>query len=100
MLVLSPPQVWRVLADRKPYSGPEHARQSAFQILKQISRGMRPPLDPAWPAPVRGLIARCWAQDAAERPTFAELARELVDAKNGLGLLGHPANPALKAQQA
>ena len=46
------------------------------QIIVQVAiKGLRPPMDPSCPEPVRRLISKCWAQDARGRPSCAEIMR-------------------------
>ncbi len=51
------------------------------QLRNAIVEGERPPLPGA---PTDALMARCWARDAAARPTFAAIVTELVLLKNSL----------------
>lgn len=37
------------------------------------SGGFRDPMPTWWPGELRDLISRCWAQDPADRPSFAEV---------------------------
>ncbi|KAH8056213.1 hypothetical protein JL722_7515 [Aureococcus anophagefferens] len=48
--------------------------QIAMQILAKAAR----PQVPAGPADLVDLMTRCWAQDAAERPAFAEVKAALA----------------------
>ena len=48
--------------------------QIAMQILAKAAR----PQIPAGPADLVDLMTRCWAQDAAERPAFAEVKAALA----------------------
>ena len=44
------------------------------QVAKAVCRsGLRPTLPKRWPADLSELLARCWAQDADDRPDFAEI---------------------------
>lgn len=72
--------MWELFTARIPYSGVPVAR-----IMLGVSQdGMRPPLTPDLdidPA-VENLIARCWADDKDDRPTFGEIIsilREIMD---------------------
>jgi hypothetical protein len=42
---------------------------------RAFARGERPPLSEAMPAFFRELIARCWAHNPAERPSFSEIVQ-------------------------
>ncbi|KXZ49131.1 hypothetical protein GPECTOR_23g6 [Gonium pectorale] len=44
----------------------------------KVSRGYRPPLPAAWPEALRRLIAACWEQDPALRPSMAAVKEALA----------------------
>jgi hypothetical protein len=47
-----------------------------LQIIVQVAiKGLRPPMDPSSPEPVRRLISKCWAQDSRSRPSCADVLR-------------------------
>jgi hypothetical protein len=46
-------------------------------IRERVLAGQRPPLPAACPAAVRSLIERCWAQVPAQRPTAAQMLKEV-----------------------
>ncbi|GIL66127.1 hypothetical protein Vafri_19725 [Volvox africanus] len=64
---------------------PQGATRSAEQdaeagVMAYVMRrcsGTREPLPSWWPSELQGLIARCWAQDPADRPSFSQIHREL-----------------------
>lgn len=65
--------VWEILTGELPFAnldGPQAAAQVAYTNLR--------PLIPATcPAPLQGLIQRCWVDDAKSRPDFKEIVEEL-----------------------
>ena len=65
--------MWEMLTGEEPYAN-MHAGSVIGGI---ISNSLRPPVpgwcDPAWKA----LMQRCWAAEAADRPTFSEVVKEL-----------------------
>ena len=60
---------WELVARTRPYAGLT-AIQAAFGVAKD---GLRPLIPPSTPLKVKSLIQRCWHQNPAMRPTFAEL---------------------------
>ena len=67
--------VWEVLSRQVPWAGCDPA-----QIIYAVTSGQRPPLDAvhaSYPAPLVALMQECWAHDAAERPSFADIASRL-----------------------
>lgn len=65
--------VWEILTGELPFAnldGPQAAAQVAYTNL-------RPPIPPTCPAPLQGLIQRCWVDDAKSRPDFKEIVEEL-----------------------
>lgn len=67
-----------VLAGRVALQG-EHDELLAY--ARQVANGHRESLPSHWPAQVRGLISRCWAQEPKQRPTFKDILRELYALK-------------------
>ncbi|KAH8067387.1 protein kinase [Aureococcus anophagefferens] len=65
--------IWEVLTGDIPWAGLNQI-QIAMQILAKAAR----PQVPAGPADLVDLMTRCWAQDAAERPAFAEVKAALA----------------------
>lgn len=45
----------------------------APEIPVLMRSGKRPEVDPTMPAPIVKLMQRCWAENPAERPTFAQI---------------------------
>ncbi|GFR44342.1 hypothetical protein Agub_g5559, partial [Astrephomene gubernaculifera] len=43
----------------------------------RVAQGYRPPLPQRWPEPVKQLLAGCWHQDPAQRPSMGEVKAEL-----------------------
>ena len=70
---------WEVLTGRVPWEKDEKGREYSEQALMMaIVREKRPALEPAEAASAIGkLVQRCWAQEPADRPAFAAVAREL-----------------------
>ena len=58
---------------------------------EKVARGYRVPIPARWPEAVRELVAQCWAQDPADRPSMDDVARMLVSAEGGRhgGGMGH-----------
>ncbi len=49
--------------------------QSARELIAE--QGRRPPIPESCPKPIRQLIARCWLEDANQRPNFNQISIEL-----------------------
>ncbi len=50
-----------------------------MQIMRKVvDKGERPPVPAGMPADLRDLMCRCWADKAADRPTFSEIATLLA----------------------
>ena len=63
--------MWEILAMQAPWKGKKYRFSS--QIMTAVEAGKRPPLleiATTEPAGYCVLMAQCWAQDAADRPTF------------------------------
>ena len=59
-----------------------------MQIMRKVvDKGERPPVPAGMPDDLRELMVRAWAHDAAERPTFEELAAKLKVSKLALSKL-------------
>ena len=71
--------VWEVLTGGWPWQG-LNPMQVGMQILMQKAR---PAIPENAPADLASLMTRCWAHEAGERPTFAEVKAELVPARGG-----------------
>ena len=65
---------WEVLTARVPFEG---MAQTAV-ATKVAMEGLRLPVPPNVPRRLLRLIARCWQEDAAQRPTFEAVVVELV----------------------
>ena len=48
-------------------------------MRKVVDKGERPPVPAGMPADLRDLMCRCWADKAADRPNFSEIATLLAD---------------------
>ncbi|KIZ01803.1 hypothetical protein MNEG_6160 [Monoraphidium neglectum] len=57
--------------------GAADPRAIARDWAVRVAHGHRPVLPAGWPEGLRDLIDCCWAQDAAERPSLAEVVRRL-----------------------
>jgi serine/threonine protein kinase len=64
--------MWETMTGKVPWAG-----KGQMQLLNAIAKGDRLDFPPGFPAPLRELTKRCWAQLATERPTFGEIEREL-----------------------
>jgi serine/threonine protein kinase len=74
---------WELLAKKRAYT---HLYFTAEQIAAGVAeRGLRPPLNPVWPADLRALLEESWAEDPEKRPSFAEIARRLEALKAAYG---------------
>ncbi|GLC46778.1 hypothetical protein PLESTM_001924700 [Pleodorina starrii] len=58
-------------------SAEKEAEDGVMSYVMRRCRGAREALPSWWPEELRGLIARCWAQDPADRPSFTQIHREL-----------------------
>ena len=74
--------MWEIWSRQVPWSG-----LRPMQIMKKVDKGERPPIPAGMPAELRELMVRAWAHDAAERPTFEELAAKLKVSKIDLSKL-------------
>ncbi len=67
--------LWSMYYCKSPYEGMMEA-----QVCAGVMNGwLRPEFTEDCPPAFRLLAERCWAQDAASRPTFAQVWRELVN---------------------
>ena len=75
------------------------ATSNSFQIYKDISSGGRPPIPEPGSIPGGGfpglpaylaLMQRCWAEQPAERPAFAEVVAELRQVPLGAAAFERP----------
>ncbi|KAF2366546.1 Serine-threonine/tyrosine-protein kinase catalytic domain [Trinorchestia longiramus] len=68
--------LWEMLTSEQPFKG-----YDVLQILESVEAGVRPPLPNAHVSrELRELITSCWAQNAALRPSFAEVLGALEEA--------------------
>jgi serine/threonine protein kinase len=65
--------LWELWHHKIPYG---NMNQSQV-VLAVVTRNVRPPVDATTPPAIAKLMSRCWDKDAAKRPTFAEVAKEL-----------------------
>ena len=65
--------LWEICTLRKPFAG----MSVADHYREVIVGGLRPPLDPRWPARLVNLLQECWHEDPDRRPS-------MVDARNTL----------------
>ena len=54
-----------------------HPRFQQEFIEQILLFNYRPPIPERWPAALRRLIPRCWADDAAMRPSFETIEKSL-----------------------
>ena len=66
--------LWEVFERQRPY---EREFRQVSDIAGAVVGGFRLPLTAATPPAVAALIARCWAAEAAGRPSFAEMLATL-----------------------
>eukprot|EP00908_Phaeocystis_cordata_P006920 Transcript_17566.p1 GENE.Transcript_17566~~Transcript_17566.p1 ORF type:complete len:586 (+),score=253.78 Transcript_17566:103-1860(+) len=60
---------WQMASHTVPYTG----LGGADGLLARVAKGgLRPPLPPKWPAPLRRTLAACWEAEAGSRPSLAE----------------------------
>ncbi|CAN0455535.1 unnamed protein product, partial [Hapterophycus canaliculatus] len=72
--------LWELCALHKPFKG----MSVADHYREVISGGLRPPLDPRWPAGLRHLLGACWHENPDRRPSIAEVGdflRQLIVAE-------------------
>ncbi|GLI67684.1 hypothetical protein VaNZ11_011946 [Volvox africanus] len=65
------------LPDGTTRSAEQDAEAGVMAYVMRRCSGTREPLPSWWPSELQGLIARCWAQDPADRPSFSQIHREL-----------------------
>ena len=63
---------WEVAARRPP-----HETMSKMSVVREVPLGLRPTVDPRWPAAVSALMETCWDADTNARPTFPDIVRRL-----------------------
>ena len=77
---------WQILSGDRPYITDEVcASMGLHQIKQQVVQGLRPEIPQSaeeqvewgWPEGVAGLLQRCWAGVASERPQFNSLVLDL-----------------------
>lgn len=64
--------MWELAAQRKPWD----TLTTSFvltELLRRITAGERPSVDPAWPQAFRTILHRCWDTNPALRPTFPDI---------------------------
>jgi serine/threonine protein kinase/class 3 adenylate cyclase len=66
--------IWECITRREPFEDCTTRRQ----IMRRVLRGIRPDIPPHCPARVAALIRRCWAGDAARRPSARAVVEELL----------------------
>lgn len=69
--------VYEIITGNPPY-----VNISPFQLLAQVSSGIRPEFKFDIPKCYRKLIESCWSNNAEKRPTFEEIVQELKMKKN------------------
>ncbi len=58
-------------------SGPQILNSLTLLPPPLFGQGEREALPQRWPQPLRDVIAACWNQDPAQRPSFSRIVREL-----------------------
>lgn len=74
--------LWEICSLRKPFSG----MTVADHFREVIVGGLRPPLDPRWPAGLNHLLQACWSEDPDHRPSMLEalgMVREVLLVEGG-----------------
>jgi serine/threonine protein kinase len=65
--------IWQMASDRMPYPD-----MKINEFLQAVAvKGVRPPIDPAWPPRFQQLLKGCWSQDYKQRPAFDTIVNEL-----------------------
>ena len=65
--------LWELCTLRKPFAG----MSVDDHYHEVIVGGLRPPLDPRWPAGLQRLLRACWHEDPDQRPSILE-AKEVL----------------------
>lgn len=65
--------VYEIMTTKKPLEG-----FTQFQIIFQVPRGYRPPIDNLVPECYRNLINKCWQKKPEKRPTFKQIIQLLT----------------------
>jgi serine/threonine protein kinase len=65
--------LWQIVKGKVPFSG--LGRRTYMEHV--VVGGERPRLDRSWPKAFSRLLQRCWNEDRTQRPSFAEVTREL-----------------------
>lgn len=69
---------YELLARKRAYE--ENETLTMAQIARAVlTKGMRPKVPKSWSPEITGLLERAWAQEAQDRPTFAQLASEIEE---------------------
>jgi serine/threonine protein kinase len=69
------------LFKRQPRSALLACPDEAETMAGETAHGRRPRLPWRWPAPLRALIAECWAEAPAQRPAATEIVARLTEMK-------------------
>jgi Protein tyrosine and serine/threonine kinase/Galactose oxidase, central domain len=72
--------LWELIYRALPF---DHCRFDS-QVEDEVLAGARPPLDAACPSALRMLIASCWHENPAQRPTCSEIRACLCDVSAAL----------------
>ena len=86
---------WELASGERPYRGLTHG-----QVLHQVAQGraLAPPASA--PPALAAFLRRCLAADPAERPTFEQIARELLPELERALLSVAPSAPAAEGDAA
>lgn len=71
---------WQILTREDPFQPRPEKYKSKEGLATYIMNGARPALNHAWPVELRTIIAACWSENPADRPTF----RTILDKWNDL----------------
>jgi serine/threonine protein kinase len=70
--------LWEIVTGEKVFTDLlEAVHGNGIALISKIVEGARPNVDDRIPTPARDLMVRCWANEASDRPTFAQLFEQL-----------------------
>jgi serine/threonine protein kinase len=73
--------LWELFTSQLPYDG----MPSLSAAAAVVENGLRPAIPAEVPPAVAGLMQRCWAGDATQRPQFVQVVAEVAAARAALG---------------
>ncbi len=69
--------MWEIASQATPWEEIKDNNFFSSTLLKHIKQGQRPVISSTWPLEYQSLMARCWATQGDQRPTFAQACQEL-----------------------